>query len=144
MFALTPYRRNTWSILDELDSLQEDMERAWCGNAERAFRPAVDVWSSEDGLTVQAELPGVDIKDIDIAVKGDHLTLRGKIEAEERKDTETVHRRERVTGEFVRTLQLPFKANAQAVKASYKNGVLTVAVPRSEDEKETKVAIKAA
>ena len=151
MFTMTPFQRSPWSILDELESLQEDMNRVFggrtAGPVERRRRtayPPVNVWSSKDGVTVDAELPGVDVKDVDISVEADQLVLRGRINAAEPKEGETYHRRERAGGEFVRALQLPFRADAAGVKATYKNGILRITIPRTEEDKPRKVAIEAA
>ena len=150
MFELVTWPRNPWSIFDELESLQTDMNRAfanagygrpWRGGA---TYPLMNVWSSTDGIVVDAELPGVDPKDVDISIRGDELTLRGKVSADGSRKGEAYHRRERPTGEFTRTLQLPFRANQEAVKASYKNGVLRLTVPQSEEEKPKKVIVEAA
>ena len=83
-------------------------------------------------------------QDVEISVVGDELTLRGKVNAQEPAAGETVLRRERPAGEFQRTLQLPFRANTGGVKATFKNGLLRIAVPRSEEEKPRKIAIEAA
>jgi HSP20 family protein len=104
----------------------------------------MNVWSSEDGIVIDAELPGVDPKDVDISVKGDELTLCGRAGGEGKAEGATYHRRERPAGEFVRTLQLPFKADATGVKANYRNGLLRVTVPRSEEEKPRKIVVEAA
>ena len=156
MFELATWPRNPWSVFDELESLQSDMNRMLAGQPTnrqsprgRAWRrrptyPLMNVWSSADGLIIDAELPGVDPKDVDISVIGDELTLSGKVNVGDAPEGETYHRRERPAGEFVRTLQLPFRAAADAVKANYKNGVLRLTVPRSEDEKPKKIAIEAA
>lgn len=151
MFTMAPFQRSTWSILDELESLQEDMNRVFGGRAlgpaarrGRAVYPPLNVWSSKDGIAVDAELPGIDVKDVDISVEADQLTLRGKINAGEPKEGETYHRRERAAGEFLRTLQLPFRANADGVKATYRNGILRINIPRTEEDKPRKVAIEAA
>ena len=163
MFELVTWPRNPWSVFDELESLQEDMDRMLAGQpADRQVRrghawrrpfddthgrrptyPLMNVWSSADGLIVDAELPGVDPKEVEISVIGDELTLTGKVNAGSVAEGETYHRRERPAGEFARTLQLPFRAAANAVKASYTNGVLHLTVPRSEDEKPRKIAIEA-
>jgi HSP20 family protein len=104
----------------------------------------MNVWSSADGIAIDAEMPGVDPKDVDISVVGNELTLRGTVNAQEPRKGETYHRRERPVGQFARTLQLPFRADAAAVKAAYKNGVLRLTVPRREEEKPRKIAIEAA
>ena len=151
MFELATWPRNPWSIFDELESLQEDMNRALSGRrggVRRGWRgartyPLMNVWSSEEGLIIDAELPGVKPEEVDISVVGDELTLQGKVSTEAAREGETVHRRERPAGEFVRTLQLPFRANAEGVKAAYRNGILRITVPKSEEEKPKKIKIEA-
>jgi len=151
MYEFTTWPRNPWSIFDELESLQADMNRmlgARGARRGRAWRrtpdyPLMNVWSSPDGIVIDAELPGVDPKDVDISVNGDELTVRGKVGSEAAEGV-TVHRRERPLGDFVRTVRLPFRAETQSVAARYKNGVLRITVPRSEEEKPKKIAIEAA
>ena len=142
--------RSPWTIFDELESLQADMNQIWAGpeaprygRRVRAAYPPLNVWSSAEGLAIDAEMPGVDPKDVEISVIGDELTLRGKINAQEAPANETLLRRERPAGEFSRTLQLPFRANTGAVKATCKNGILRISVPRSEEEKPRKIAVEA-
>lgn len=156
MLELVTWPRNPWSIFDELESLQSDMNRMLTGQRSheagrpghawrrRPTYPLMNVWTAKDGIVIDAELPGVDPKDVDIAVQGDEVTLSGKVNAVDPAEGETYHRRERPAGEFTRTLQLPFRAEAGAVTANYKNGVLRVTVPRSEEEKPKKIAIEAA
>jgi len=151
MFELVTWPRNPWSIFDDLESMQEDMNRMFSDRGyERPLRrsrptyPLLNVWSSADGVVIDAELPGVDPKDVDVSVLGDELILRGKVGIQEPRKGETYHRRERPAGEVARTLQLPFRADATGVKANYKNGVLRLTVPRSEEEKPKKIAVQAA
>ena len=150
MFELTIGPRSAGTVFDELGAIQADMNRILSGQdaprfarRARAAYPPLNVWASADGLVIDAEMPGVDPQDAEISVVGDELSLRGKVNAQEPADGETVLRRERPAGEFQRTLQLPFRANAGAVKATFKNGVLRIAVPRSEEEKPRKIAIEA-
>ena len=142
--------RSPWTIFDELESLQADMNQIWAGpeasrygRRVRAAYPPLNVWSSAEGIGIDAEMPGVDPKDVEISVIGDELTLRGQINVQEAPASETLLRRERPAGEFSRTLQLPFRANTGAVKATFKNGILRIAVPRSEEEKPRKIAVEA-
>lgn len=150
MSVLDTYRRNPWSILDELETLQEDMNRAFAGwaparthGAARRSYPPVNVWSSPEGVIVDAEIPGANADDVDISVEADQMVIRGRINLQEPKEGETWHRRERAYGEFVRTLQLPFRADAEGVKAVYKKGILRITVPRSEEDRPRKIAIEA-
>lgn len=103
----------------------------------------MNVWSANDGIVIDAELPGIDPKDVDISVKGDELTLKGKINDGEEKEQESYLRRERPAGGFERVLRLPFRADTDGVKANYRNGILRLSVPRSEDEKPKKIAVEA-
>lgn len=150
MFNLVTWPRDPWSIFDDLESIQEDMNRMFSDRGydrplrrSRATYPLLNVWSSTEGIVMDAELPGVDPKDVDVSVLGDELTLRGKINVQEPRKEETYHRRERPTGEFLRTLQLPFRADAGGIKANYKNGILRLTVPRSEEEKPKKIVVEA-
>ena len=143
--------RNPWTIFDELESLQTDMnqilsapETSRFGRRVHAAYPPLNVWSSPDGLVVDAEMPGVDPKEVEISVVGDELSLRGKVNVQEPAVGETILRRERPAGEFQRTMQLPFRANTAAVKATSRNGILRISIPRSEEEKPRKIAIETA
>ena len=156
MFELMTWPRNAWSIFDELESMHDGVNRtlgrrltAQTGRRGSRYSggttyPLMNVWSSENGIVIDVELPGVDPKDVDISVMGDELTLSGKVNVQEPSGEVTSHRRERPTGEFSRSLQLPFRANAGAVKANYRNGVLRLTIPRSEEEKPRKIAVDAA
>ena len=147
MFELSIGPRNPWTIFDELESIQSDMNRLLAGaeapRRARAAYPPLNVWSTAEGLVLDAEMPGVDPRDVEISVVGDELSLHGKVNVQEPAAGETVLRRERPAGEFQRTLQLPFRANAGAVKATFKNGILRISIPRSEEEKPRKIAIEA-
>ena len=150
MFELTTWPRSPWSIFDELESLQESMNRALDDRSgrragERGYRyPLMNVWTSADGLVVDAELPGANPEDVDIRVMADELTISGKINSIPKQEGETLHRQERPSGGFSRTLQLPFRANPEGVRAAFKNGILRVSIPRSEEEKPKKIKIEAA
>jgi len=150
MFELTTWPRSPWSIFDELESLQESMNRAideqpGRRSGQRGYRyPLMNVWTSDDGLVVDAELPGANPDDVDISVMADELTISGRINATTRQEGETLHRQERPSGEFSRTLQLPFRANSEGVRAAFKNGLLRISIPRSEEEKPKKIKIEAA
>ena len=111
-------------------------------NNDLTWRPAVDVTEKEDGYLVHAELPGLNKDDVKISFENNVLTLSGekKLEHEENKDN--YHRVERAYGKFERSFRLPEGVNAEAIKASYKNGVLTVDIPKSEKAKPKEIEIK--
>lgn len=149
MLGMTLYGRNPWSIFDELESLQHDFNRLFSegpaapGRTRGGF-PPINVWSSDDGIVLDIELPGTEPGDVDIQVVGDELTIAGTTRTDDPGEGTTFHRRERQSGEFKRTLQLPFRAESGKVKAGYKSGILRVNVPRAEAEKPRKIAIEAA
>ena len=150
MFEMKIGPRTPWTVFDELESIQEDVNRPLSGEEAprfarraRAAYPPLNVWSMAEGLVIDAEMPGVDPQAVEISVVGDELSLHGKVNAQEPAAGEIVLRRERPAGEFERTLQLPFRANAGAVKATFKNGILRISIPRSEEEKPRKIAIEA-
>lgn len=143
MLMRRPYR-GYWSNWREMDRMRREMNRllsqgSWAGAP--SF-PAMNVWINEDGAIVTAELPGVDTEQLDITVTGDTLTISGERQRKELEEGETYHRRERGTGRFSRTFQLPFEVESQHVSASYKSGILHIELPRSEADKPKKISIQ--
>lgn len=145
---MRPYGR--WRTTErEMERLRREVNRLFAGWPTRAgwsaapSFPAMNVWTDEDGAVVTAELPGVDIEDIDVTVEGDTLTLRGVRQPEEVEEGTTYHRRERRFGDFYRAFRLSFPVEAGQVQAELKNGVLSLLLPRAEADKPQKIAIKA-
>ncbi|MDZ4197755.1 MAG: Hsp20/alpha crystallin family protein [Kiritimatiellia bacterium] len=128
----------------EIRRLHRDMNRLFSGygDARDAF-PAVNLWSDTDKVTVKAEIPGVEPKDIDVSVQGDLLTLRGDRKAPELPEDCVCHRAERVEGQFLRTIRLPFEVDANQVEAKTALGILTLKLPRAETSKPRRIAIQA-
>jgi HSP20 family protein len=129
-----------------LVGLQRAMENVmgsdWFGSrtsGSGAF-PLVNVFNDGDDFVVVAELPGVKKEDLDVQVSGDTLRLRGK-KSVAYDEAASVHRRERAAGEFDRTLTLPDDLDAARVSAEYRDGVLTLRLPRAESAKPRTVTI---
>jgi HSP20 family protein len=141
------YSQNPWR---EIDRMQRDMNRlmqsfpSFSGAQVAPSFPAINVWLSEEGAVVTAELPGVKPEDLDISVVGETLTLTGSRQPEELKEGEKYHRRERRFGKFTRTFQLPFTVEANNVDAKFDKGILHIALPRAEAEKPRKISVKTA
>jgi len=142
------YRRfrmpTTWR---EFDRLQQEMNRLFDVYSPVRQRtaptyPAVNIWTNENGLTLMAEVPGVQPDDLDINVVGETLTLSGQRNPDELNEDARYHRQERGYGKFTRSIQLPFPVNVNQVEADFKNGVLYVALPRAEADKPRKIAVK--
>jgi len=106
--------------------------------------PALNVWSNADGLLVTAEVPGVQPDDLDIAIVNQTLTLSGRREPADLDENARYHRRERGCGEFKRTIELPYRVAADKVEAKFKHGVLTIVLPRVEEEKPRRIQVQAA
>lgn len=105
--------------------------------------PALNIWTSEDGAVVTAEIPGLAPADIDISVVNETLSLRGSRTQPQLEDGAQWHRRERMFGEFSRTIQLPFRIDSEKVEAKFTNGVLEIKLPRSEEDKPRKITVNA-
>mgnify|MGYP001031072168 FL=1 len=132
----------------EMERLRREMNRLfrdWPSESRWSAAPsypAMNVWTDEDSAIVTAELPGVNLDNIDISVENDVLTLRGERQRDEEEGV-TYHRRERRYGSFVRTFQMPFRVDAEQVDATFKNGVLNIVLPRAEEDKPKRITVKA-
>lgn len=141
------YRRyrvpNMWR---EMDKLQGEMNRLFDSTFSRRYRnaptfPAVNVWANEDGLVVTAEVPGINTDDIDIIVVGETMTISGSRAIDELDEGIRYHRQERGYGDFTRTVKLPFLVDSDKVDASFRDGVLSITLPRKDEDKPRKIAI---
>jgi len=124
----------------QLSHLLDDSPLSTFGEAEQ-WAPRVDIRETDDALLVQAELPGIDKKDIHLAVKDGVLTLSGERRYEKDVKEEHVHRAERAYGCFSRSFSLPTSIDADKVDASMKNGVLEVRLPKRESAKPKAITI---
>jgi HSP20 family protein len=131
-------------------ALQRGLERVFdrpfgidLGPSGRGVFPPVNVFSDRDGYVVKLEVPGVAPEDIAIESEGRTLTITGKREAAPPSEG-SFHRRERGTGRFSRSLQLPADLDVARTDASYKHGILTVRVPKKEEAKPRQISVKAA
>lgn len=113
----------------------------WLDRGETTVAPALDVWEDAEGYTVEAEVPGVTLADLEIRFEGDTLVLEGKREAVAR-EGQTAHRRERRAGAFGRTLRFPDAVDGDRIEARLVQGVLTVRVPKAASAKPRKIAIR--
>lgn len=143
-----------WDILQEMDSLRREIDDVF-----RSFGtarllgptflprlggkeyPHINLSEDENNLYVDALVPGIEPEDIDLNVMKGTLTISG-----ERQDSEssgrTWYRRERGGGTFLRSIELPVAVNTEKVGAQYKNGILSVALPKAEEAKPKKIAVK--
>jgi HSP20 family protein len=111
--------------------------------AQRATFPALNVWEDSEHLYVEAELPGLTAENIEASVVGRELTIKGR-RSMELPENVTLHRRERGTGEFTRTLTLPIDVDAQQVRGALHDGVFTITLPKSPAAKSRKITVQPA
>jgi HSP20 family protein len=106
------------------------------------FFPLTNISETSDNVIVTAEVAGIDPKDIDISVTGDVLTVKGEKRQEKETKEEAWHRVERSYGSFERTFRLPSAVVVDKVAADYKNGVLRITLPKTEESKRREVKIR--
>ena len=115
----------------------------WLGSRDsEVVSPIVDVYEEKDDIVVKAELPGMDKNDIEVNISDSELTLKGEKKKEEKIEEKDYYRCERFHGAFFRSVELPKDVKADKVKASFKNGILEVRIPKSEEAKTKEVKIK--
>lgn len=110
--------------------------------ATSAWTPAVDIVENEDNFLIEADVPGVDPKDIEVSMENGVLTLKGERESETKEEKEGYSRVERSHGSFYRRFSLPETADAENISASSKKGVLKITVGKKETAKPKKVTVK--
>jgi HSP20 family protein len=109
-----------------------------------AWYPAVDVFEGQDAVKLVAELPGVKPEDVKLSLENNVLTIRGEKKQEAEENTERVHRYERGYGSFERAFVLPSTVDGDKISAEYRNGVLTVSVPKAERARPREIPVHAA
>lgn len=108
----------------------------------RPWSPAVDIYETENELVLRADVPDVDQKDIDVRVENQTLTISGERKFEQDEKTKGYHRIERSYGGFVRSFGIPPTVDPEKVAAEYKNGVLTISLPKKEAAKPRQVKVE--
>ena len=152
--AVTP-----WRPFMDLTRWDRDMDRMMDDFFGRRFRPwwpdrwfrtdemevrapVVDVFEDKNDIVVKAELPGMDKDNIEVNLTDNTLTIKGEKKKEEEVKEENYYRCERAYGSFVRSVELPKAVHADKVKASFKNGILEVRVPKTEEAKAKEIKVK--
>lgn len=143
-----------WEPFRDLMGIQERMNRLF----DEAFRgvqrpgeedwalggswaPLVDIYERDGSIVLQAELPGLEPKDVDIRVENNVLTLRGERQIDSEVKRENFHRIERSYGAFSRSFTLPSVVDTEKIKAEFKDGVLRLTLPTKEEAKPKQIAI---
>ncbi len=135
-----------WDPFREMTQVQSQLNRlvdqVWGGRQE-SWLPAVDVFDKNDAVVLKAELPGMDPDDIQIEVDDNVLTIKGERKFEEEVEEERYYRVERRFGSFQRSLALPQGVQADKIQANYEDGILTITVPKAEEQKPKRIEVKA-
>jgi HSP20 family protein len=141
-----------WDPLQSVTDLQNRINRIFDDSLTRtgeldnnvavcAWRPAVDIYSTDHGLVIKAELAGVRKEDVSVEVRDNVLTLKGERKPDEKIKDENYYRRERCFGTFLRAFTLQHAVFPDKVKAKFKDGVLEVEIPEPEEEKPKQITI---
>lgn len=137
---------NAWSPLSSVrDHINRLFDLAYNGRSVEGFgdwSPALDASEDKDKYTVAVELPGLKKEDINVTVHDGVLTVSGERKSERDVKEGTVHRTERYYGKFSRSVSLPTAVRADKVGATYKDGVLTVEIPKAEEAKPKNIEVK--
>jgi HSP20 family protein len=108
----------------------------------RPWSPAVDIYETENELVVKAELPDVDLKDVDVRVENQTLTISGERKFEKQDSAKGYHRIERSYGNFVRSFTVPNTFDTEKIGAEFKNGLLTVSLTKKEAAKPRQIKVE--
>ncbi|MCL5978683.1 MAG: Hsp20/alpha crystallin family protein [Nitrospirae bacterium] len=145
-----------WSPLKELEEMRKDMDRlfdeffspvtrrrrGWLKPEMGVIVPNIEMYDRKNEIVLKAELPGVSKEDIDLTITKDSLTLKGEIKKEEEIKEEDYYASERSYGSFTRTIALPAEVDSEKSKASFKNGVLEIVLPKREEAKPKEIKIE--
>ena len=140
-----------WEPFRDLVTAQRDFDRLFRGAfssqlgetelSTRSWAPPVDIYETEDAIVLRAELPGVDPKEVEVRVEDNTLYLKGERKFEKEVKEQNYHRVERSYGSFARSFSLPNSIDADKVKAEFKDGLLTLTMPKREEAKPKTIKI---
>ncbi len=146
-----PFELEPWRPFRELTTLRDEMDKLWTRffggwpsmePSRGEWVPSLDISETKENIVVKAEVPGMDAKDIDISLANEVLTVKGEKKQEKEEKEENYHRIERSFGTFSRSIRLPWEVQSEKIKANYRNGVLNITLPKSEEAKKKEIKIK--
>ena len=138
-----------WDPFQDLLAIQDEMNQVFGrarqgqGQGGRVWAPALDISERKDAYVVTVEVPGVKAEDLDITLEDGLLTIQGERQFTSESSEEQYHRVERRYGSFRRSITLPSQVQADAIEASFEDGVLEVVVPKAEEAKPKKISVRA-
>lgn len=140
----------TWSPFEQLSRLRDEIDNLFSAPFQELSRggqffnewaPALDVYEDKDNVFVKAELPGMKKEEIDVSLHDNALTISGERKVEKKHEEAENYRSERFFGRFTRSVTLPVPVETDKVKASYKDGILTITLPKSEKAKPKQIEV---
>ncbi len=145
-----------WSPMKEIDEMRREMERLfeeffeparrrrWWGrpSAEGVIVPNIELYDRKNEIVLRAEIPGVEKKDIDLTITENALTIKGEIKRQEEVKDEDYYAAEIRYGTFSRTIPLPVEVDSENAKATYKNGILEIVLPKKEEAKPKEIKVE--
>ncbi len=140
-----------WRPFRELDRIRREMDRLWDSFFERRpsrveevseWFPSLDVSETDTDYIVKVEVPGIDPKDMDISLTNNTLTIKGEKKQEKEEKDENYHLIERSYGSFTRSIRIPSQVQSDKINATYKNGVLKITLPKTEEAKKKEIKIQ--
>ncbi|OFW25956.1 MAG: molecular chaperone [Acidobacteria bacterium RIFCSPLOWO2_02_FULL_59_13] len=144
MIRWEPFRELA-TLRDRMDRLFDQYSRGWGadeGLTTSLWNPPVDVYETNESIVIKADLPEVAPNDVDIAVQGNTLTVRGERKRESEIHEKDYHRVERSYGTFARSFTLPATIDADKIEANFSQGVLKINLPKREESKPKQVKVK--
>ena len=137
--------RDINTLQDRMNRLFEDANHRWRADepsSTTSWSPAVDIYENDTEIVVKAEVPGLDQKDIELNLENNVLTLKGNREFEKEAKDENYHRIERAYGGFSRSFSIPAVVDDSKIRADYKEGVLTILLPKTQKAKPKQIKIE--
>jgi len=140
----------TWPTFGRLSNLREEIDRLfeaplaeWARSSQllSGWSPALDVYEDKDNFVVKAELPGMKREEIEVSLQDGGLSISGERKSEEKYEEGEVYRAERFFGKFQRTVTLHTPVAVDKVKAQYKDGILTITLPKTEEAKPKQIDV---
>src|SRR3954452_9380416 len=142
---MTLLKYNPFGDVDDMPGIrqmQETLSRFLSEPNARPWTPDVDILETENELIVKMDVPEVELKDVDIRLENNTLSVRGERKFESREDSKAYHRIERSYGTFARTFTLPDTVDTEHVRADYKAGVLSIVLPKKEVAKPRTIKVE--
>jgi HSP20 family protein len=139
-------RREVWDPFTSLAEIHDEMNRLFGASPRNsfavAFNPAVDIAVEKDSVVVKADLPGLTKDDVSVTLQDNYLTIRGEKKQETEQKETNYFLSERAYGSFARTIELPLAVDANKIEARFKDGVLQVTLPKTEEAKPKQIEVK--